>query len=237
LSAAPIHDAWNTRRYQIVGFVTLFLLVFGIGAWSLFTQLAGAVVGQGVIEVESKRQVVQHATGGVVGKILVKDGQKVKAGEVLLVFDDTFDRAELGVTESQLFPLMGTRARLIAEQNDAPNLEFDPELIERAKTDKIVAEIIRSQSDLLIARRLTRDKQIAQLQERKAQAQEQIDGMVARIAALDKQAALIADDLQGQRRLLLQGLTQKTRVISLQRDAAQADGNIEEARAAPRRPG
>src|SRR5690606_23589204 len=103
---------------------------------------------------ETERQVVQHATGGVVGKILAKDGQTVKAGETLLVFDDTFDRAELKVVESQLFPLLGTQARLIAEQDEAPAPIFAPELVERASSNPTEASIIRSQTELLEARRL-----------------------------------------------------------------------------------
>jgi HlyD family secretion protein len=222
--------AWGMKRHMITGFATVAVLVLGLGAWSTLTSIAGAVVGMGVVEVETKRQVVQHATGGVVGKILVKEGQKVKAGETLLLFDDTFDRAELGVIESQLYPLLGTRARLIAEQDDAAEPVFDPELVERAKTSPTEAEIIRSQRDLLVARRATRDKQIEQLNERKRQVQEQNDGMDARIKALEQQLALIRGDLEGQRSLLGQGLTQKSRVTALERDEAQALGSIEEAR-------
>lgn len=218
----------SSRRYLIMGFVTLALLVLGLGSWSVFTEMAGAVVGSGVIEVETKRQVVQHAVGGVVGQILVKEGDPVKAGQTLVVFDDTFDKAELAVIESQLFPLLGTRARLIAEQDETPQASFDPELVARAKTDPTAAEIMRGQADLLLARRMTRDKQIAQLQERKAQIQKQIDGLDARIGALKNQLTLINSDLSGQQALLQQGLTQKSRVISLQRDAAQAEGNISE---------
>ena len=73
---------------MITGSITLFVLVFGLGAWSLFTQMAGAVVGSGVVEVETKRQVVQHATGGVIGKILVREGDLValqsRVGEISL---------------------------------------------------------------------------------------------------------------------------------------------------------
>jgi HlyD family secretion protein len=217
------------KRYMIGGFVTVFVLVFGLGAWSVFTEMAGAVVGQGVVEVETKRQVIQHATGGVVGKILVKEGDLVKAGQTVLVFDDTFDRAELAVIESQLFPLLGTRARLIAEQDEAPTPTFDPELVTRAKTSAREAEIMRSQSELLIARRLTRDKQIDQLKERKTQIINQNDGLVARIGALKTQLALILDDKEIQNELLRKGLTQKSRVIALERDEAQVRGNISEA--------
>jgi HlyD family secretion protein len=217
------------KRYMIMGFFTLFLLVFGLGAWSLFTTMAGAVVGSGVVEVETKRQVVQHATGGVVGKIMVREGDLVKAGQTVLVFDDTFDRAELAVTESQLFPLLGTRARSIAEQDEAPVVTFDKELIERAKTNPTEAEIMRSQSELLLARRLTRDKQIEQLQERKQQISQQNEGLDGRIDALKKQLGFLEDDIDGQRKLLEQGLTQKSRVSALERDAAQIRGSMAEA--------
>ncbi len=220
--------AWSMRRYLILGFTTLGFLVLGLGSWSVFTQMAGAVVGSGVIEVETKRQVVQHAVGGVVGKILVKDGDIVKSGQTLIVFDDTFDRAELAVIESQLFPLLGTRARLIAEQDEAPAPVFDPELIKRAETDPIAAEIIRGQTDLLLARRLTRDKQIAQLQERKAQIQKQIEGLNARIVSIKKQLFFLDQDIDAQNKLLAQGLTQKSRVSSLERDAAQLNGSTAE---------
>jgi HlyD family secretion protein len=214
---------------MVMGFITLAVLVFGLGAWSLFTTMAGAVVGSGVVEVETKRQVVQHATGGVVGKIMVREGDLVKAGQTVLVFDDTFDRAELAVTESQLFPLLGTRARSIAEQDEAPVVTFDKELIERAKTNPTEAEIMRSQSELLLARRLTRDKQIEQLQERKQQISQQNEGLDGRIDALKKQLGFLEDDIDGQRKLLEQGLTQKSRVSALERDAAQIRGSMAEA--------
>ena len=219
------------RRYLIIGFFTVFVLIFGFGAWSVFTQISGAVVGIGVVEVETKRQVVQHATGGVVGQILAKEGQEVKAGDTLIVFDDAFDRAELKVIESQLFPMLGMRARLTAEQDEAPEPIYDPELLERAKTDPTEAEIVRSQTELLKARRLTRDQQIDQLKERQAQVNEQIEGLNSRIAALGKQIELIEGDLKGQRELLQKGLTQRARVTALERDLTEALGSIQEAKA------
>jgi HlyD family secretion protein len=160
---------------------------------------------------------------------MVREGDLVKAGQTVLVFDDTFDRAELAVTESQLFPLLGTRARSIAEQDEAPVVTFDKELIERAKTNPTEAEIMRSQSELLLARRLTRDKQIEQLQERKQQITQQNEGLEARIDALKKQLGFLEDDIEGQRKLLEQGLTQKSRVSALERDAAQIRGSMAEA--------
>lgn len=225
----PADQNWSMRRYSIIGFLTVFVLVFGLGAWSVMTTIAGAVVGTGVVEVETKRQVVQHAVGGVVGKILAKEGQQVKAGDDLIVFDDTFDRAELKVIESQLFPLLGMRGRLMAEQDDTPEPKFDAELVERAKSNGIEAEIVRAQTELLKARRLTRDQQVDQLKERQKQVSQQIAGLNSRIEGLDRQVSLINGDLEGQQELLKKGLTQRTRVTSLERDLAQAEGNKEEA--------
>ena len=231
IPVTPAQDPWSMRRYLIIGFITVFVLVFGFGAWAVFTRIAGAVVGIGVVEVETKRQVVQHATGGVVGKILAKEGQEVKAGQTLIVFDDTFDRAELKVIESQLFPLLGMRARLTAEQDEAETPAFDPELLERAKTNATDAEIVRAQTELLKARRLTRDQQIDQLKERQTQVNRQIEGLTSRIEGLDKQIELIQGDLKGQQELLAKGLTQRARVTALERDLAEAQGNKEEANA------
>ena len=231
LPAPNSKNLWSMRRYVITGFLTVFILVFGFGAWSVFTRMAGAVVGTGVVEVETKRQVVQHAIGGVVGEILVKEGQQVKAGDTLIIFDDTFDRAELKVIESQLFPMLGKRARLLAEQDEKPEPEFDPELVERAKTDPTEAAIIRTQIELLKARRLTRDQQIDQLKERQTQVNKQIEGLNSRIEGLRQQVKLIEGDLEGQRELLKKGLTQRARVTALERDLTEAKGNIEEANA------
>jgi HlyD family secretion protein len=217
------------RRYVITGFVAVFALVFGFGAWSMLTHIAGAVVGIGVVEVETKRQVVQHQTGGVIGQILAKEGQRVKAGDTLIVFDDTFDRAELNVIESQLFPLLGKRGRLMAEQDSAAAPTFDPELVERAKTNASFAEVISSERQLLEARRLTRDQQIDQLKERQTQVNRQIEGLNSRISGLERQAELIEGDLKGQRELLAKGLTQRARVTALERDLTEARGGRQEA--------
>lgn len=222
-------NTWSVRRHAVIGFITVFVLVFGFGAWAVFTQIAGAVVGVGVVEVETKRQVIQHAVGGVVGKILAKEGQQVKAGDTLIVFDDTFDRAELKVIESQLFPLLGKSARLTAEQDDAAAPTFDPELVERAKTRPNEADLLRSETELLKARRLTRDQQIDQLKERQTQVNKQIEGLHSRIEGLEKQAELIRGDLKGQQELLQKGLTQRARVTALERDLTEAEGNREEA--------
>ena len=95
-----VRDRWRMRPLVFVGYVTMFLLVFGIGAWGAVSRISGAVVGAGALEVQGNRQVVQHPTGGVIKEIHARDGDKVEAGDVLIELDgedlapelDTVDR-------------------------------------------------------------------------------------------------------------------------------------------------
>ena len=220
---------WTSRGYAFIGYVTVFVLLGGVGAWAALTRINGAVVAGGIVEVASQRQVVQHPTGGVVGKIFVDEGDKVEAGQVLMRLDDTFDRSELVVIESQLFSLMGTAARLKAEQDEATEITFDPELLEAAKTSAEAKAIVDGQRRLMKARKETRDKQMGQLQEKKAQIGKQNDGLESRIEALKTQLKLIGQELDAQNKLLAQSLTNASRVLALQREEADIKGTISQA--------
>ena len=104
------NNKWSSGGHALIGYSTIFVLLGGVGAWAALTQVNGAVVASGVIEVASNRQVVQHLTGGVIGEILVKEGSTVQAGDVLMRLDDTFDRSELAVIEGQLLQLAWHRS-------------------------------------------------------------------------------------------------------------------------------
>ena len=97
------------RKLNLVGLAITVLLVGGFGGWAATTQLAGAVIAPGTIVVESNVKKVQHPTGGVVGEILVKEGDEVEAGQIVLRLDDTVTKATLGVVRSQLDELHGAR--------------------------------------------------------------------------------------------------------------------------------
>ena len=87
-------------------------LVGGFGSWSVMTNIAGAIVTSGQLEVEQNRQVVQHPDGGVVAEIAVKEGDTVEAGDLLLRLDGAMLQSELAIVEGQLFEIMARRARL-----------------------------------------------------------------------------------------------------------------------------
>ena len=115
---------YSARMPLTVGFLALALLVGGIGYWSVRTQIAGAIIANGMIVVENNRQIVQHPEGGIVGEIAARDGDRVDAGMLLVQLDDTLLRSELSVAELQLVELGARRARLEAERDEEETVKF-----------------------------------------------------------------------------------------------------------------
>jgi HlyD family secretion protein len=216
----------NARTSLILGFGALAVLVGGIGGWAAMANIAGAIVAPGQIKVEGDRQVVQHPDGGVVGEINVVDGDFVEAGEILMRFDDTLLRSELTIVESQLYEIMARRGRLDAERDGLDTITFDQELLDLAAENAEIAELVDGQQRLFEARRITRAKQVEQLNERQTQIEEQIKGSEAQLAALDVQLGLIRKELADQQSLLDQGLAQSSRVLQLQREEAGLNGQV-----------
>lgn len=223
-SAQAQAQGWEAGRYIRYGLFFTALLVFGLGGWSAFAKLAGAVIAPGQLRVEAQRQVVQHPDGGVVGEIFVRDGDVVEAGDVMIRLDGNKLSSELAVLESQLFEIMARRGRLVAEQTGAEEISFDDELIEKARTDPGVATLIEGQRALFRARAETMDREIELTGERQIQLQEQIVGTEAEVTSLERQAELIAEELEAQRGLYEKGLAQVNRVLALEREAARLEG-------------
>ena len=140
--------SWSAARPLVAGLLTLVCLVCGLGAWSVFTTLAGAVIAPGQIEVSQRGQVVQHLDGGLVAAILAQEGEKVAAGDVLLRLDGSALRSELAIIETQVMELSARRARLEAQRDAAVVLTFSSDLTAAAATEGDVAEMIAGQAGL-----------------------------------------------------------------------------------------
>ncbi len=219
---------WSVRRPLLIGFVALFVLVFGLGAWSALTNISGAVVGSGMIIVEGNRQPVQHPEGGTVGEILVREGTRVEAGDLLVRLDGAQMRSELAIVESQLFEIMARRGRLTAERDGADSVVFDQELVALAASGNAVKDLVEGQARLFEARRDSLAREREQLRERKTQIGNQVIGATAQLEALQEQLSLIQQELDDQQTLLDRGLTQASRVLSLQRERARLGGQVGE---------
>lgn len=219
---------FSSRRPVIIGMIALAILVGGFGGWSVFTQLAGAIIAPGRIEVEQNRQVVQHPDGGVVAELLVKEGDRVAADQVLVRLDPTQLQSQLAIIEGQLFELMARRGRLDAERDGLAVPVYDPELVRVAAVNPDVRSLMDGQTRLMEARGATLSQQVDQLGKRKGQIVSQIQGIDAQQIALTEQLALIQKELTDQQSLLDRGLAQAARVLALQREQSRLAGQVGE---------
>ncbi len=213
----------STRRPLMVGFVSSLLLVFGVGGWAATTQISGAVIANGKLVVDSNVKKIQHPTGGVVDELLVKEGDRVKQGDVLLRLDGTQSRASLGVVSKALDELQARQARFEAERDGAASLAFAPDLVRRGDQPEI-ANLMAGERRLFEMRRVAREGQKAQLREQIQQLQRQIEGVEAQEVAKRKEIRILATELESVRTLWKQNLVQISRVTALERDAARLDG-------------
>jgi HlyD family secretion protein len=211
------------RRYSLVGLSSAFFLVGGLGGWAAVTELSGAVVAPGAIVVDSHVKKVQHPTGGVVGEILARDGDRVRAGDVVIRLDETVARASLAMVSKSLDELAARQGRLEAERDGAQQVAF-PAAFKSRTQDPELASLIQGEINVFEDRREARAGQKAQLQERISQLQEQIDGLKLQASAKGDEIQLIQGELTGVEQLWKKNLVPITRVTSLKREETRLRG-------------
>ncbi|WP_037227486.1 HlyD family type I secretion periplasmic adaptor subunit [Roseobacter sp. GAI101] len=218
--------AWRVWMPLSIGFGALVVLVGVLGVWSVTARIAGAVIASGMIQVENNRQVVQHPEGGVVGEILAKDGDEIEAGDVVMRLDDALLQSELAIVQGQLFEIKARQARLAAERDGLEDIVLPDELVEAAANSPEIESMIDGQRSLFLARKESLRREADQISEQIAQANNQIEGTEAQLAAFQTQQDLILSELEDAESLLEKGLAQASKVSSLQREQARLLGEI-----------
>jgi len=221
-------DPWSARTPLIVGFLGLLVLVGGFGTWSVRTQIAGAIIASGRIEVERNRQVVQHPTGGVVADIMITEGATVTAGELLIELESAGLQSQYTISEGQLFEILARRGRLEAERDNAETIAFLDEVVEMAADNDDLDELVVGQRNLFFARKESASKELEQLEKRQAQIGNQIEGIDAQTESLGEQLALIQQELDNQQNLFNRGLAQGGTLLALRRNLASLNGQLGE---------
>jgi HlyD family type I secretion membrane fusion protein len=211
------------RGLILTGALIIALFFGGLGAWAARAPLASAALAPGLVAVESNRKTVQHLEGGIISALLVRNGDRVRQGQVLLRLDPVESRAEFEQLEGRRLALLAQRARLIAERDAAPDLVLTPELAGR-EAEPQVAELLAGQRRILAARNEVAEGQAAVLQQRIGQYEAEIVSLEAQAASGREQLKLISEELKGVAELFRKGLEKKARLLALEREAARLQG-------------
>lgn len=221
----------SVRAFMTAGLVTTLVLVGGIGVWAATTELAGAVIAPGTVVVASSIKKIQHPTGGVVGKINVKNGDEVHAGDILVSLDDTVMRANLQLITKQIDELTGRIARLEAERDGQGQIDFPAGFLARG-AEPDVGKILKGEQSLFETRRQVRSEQKMQLGERISGLREEISGNTAQATAKSQEIKLIADELSSLATLEQKQLVTTSKMMALRREAARLEGEKAQLQAA-----
>ncbi|RKE80266.1 HlyD family type I secretion periplasmic adaptor subunit [Rhizobium sp. AG855] len=216
--------ARSIRSNLLLATAALALLTTG-GGVAATVEISGAVIAGGTVVVNSEVKKVQHPAGGTVAEILVSNGQRVRAGDVVARLDATVAAANLAIVSNSLDELVAKRARLLAERDGQATITFDAELLGRSQ-DEGVQHILTNETRAFALRREAREGQKAQLQERIVQLSEQVTGLEEQATAMDVQVDLARKDLALAQKMWTQKLVQYSRLNTAQREKADLDGEL-----------
>lgn len=225
-------DRWATlseprsdmRRIVAWGCVLLILQFCCIGVWATTIPLRSAVVASGFIKVHSKRKAVQHLEGGIIKSILVRENDRVQAGQVIARLDTTQIEAMLGSLETKLFADLAMEARLAAEQAGEKAIRFPDEL--RASSAPAAGIAILTQRAEFAARLTAIDGERKQIDQQMLQSEDIIRGLEGDTNGAEQQLALLKEEIADTSSLLAKGLARKPRLLALQRSQAETEGQI-----------
>lgn len=218
------HTRASIRRLVFAAGISMATLLIGVGGWAATAEFSGAVVASGSLVVESEVKKVQHPNGGVIGELLVRDGDRVTAGDVVIRLDETVTQANLSIVSKALEESLARQARLEAERDGATQVVFPGELSVAAEDSPETAALLNGERRLFDTRNTARAGLKSQYIERIGQVRDQIQAYSDQIVAKDQEGDLIEQELGGVRELYRKQLVPLTRVNALERDAARIAG-------------
>ncbi|WP_232517901.1 HlyD family type I secretion periplasmic adaptor subunit [Burkholderia ambifaria] len=194
--------------------------------WAALAPLSGAVVAEGAVRTEGERKTVQHLEGGIVKEILIRDGDRVKAGQVLIVLDNVGPAAELSALQAQSDSEQARIARLSAERELKETLSF-PATLESRRNDPRVAELLARESSLFIARRRAFVDQSTMLRTELAQTRQEIAISAQLIQTMNRSYDMARQQRRTNETLHQEGFVAETKVLDLQRTEADALSRVQ----------
>lgn len=218
-------DAPNLRAGKLgirIIAVTLVILIL-VGT---LVPIESAAIAHGKVAVLSHRRTVQHLEGGIISQLLVKEGDKVTAGQTLITLDDTQIKAQHTMLQTQLWTAQAAYARLVAERENAAKLIFPEDLIMTAENNPSLREILANEKALFDNRHNTFESQRQVYALKADQIHEQIEGIEVELHAEERKNVLVTEEVDEVDKLLRAGLAQKSRLLALKRAKEESDGLI-----------
>ncbi|MBS1166453.1 MAG: HlyD family type secretion periplasmic adaptor subunit [Proteobacteria bacterium] len=216
----------SIRKHLLAGVIACVGLIGGLGGWAVMTPLSGAIIAHGQVDVSGNVKRVQHREGGIVEAIYVADGDRVKAGDVVVRLDATSIRANLAILETQIVDLLARRQRLLAERDSAdelPAINLNTNLYPRLVG---LENALEAERRLFKARLVSIETRKSQLGAQVTQSRKEIEGLQARLVATRDQLKLTNDELDGVLPLWEKGLVSIDRLSQLRRSKAELTGTI-----------
>jgi HlyD family secretion protein len=198
--------------------------VIGLGIWSFLAPLESAAIAAGTVEVESSRKTIQHLEGGIVGAILVRDGEHVSAGQTVVRLDDTTARTQLKALLGQYWDAQAREDRLTAERDRRDRIAFRSALQSIQHSNPSVDPILRSHEQIFETGRRVKQTQISVAMQQMAQTENEIVGLRAQQEAAASRAAIIRKEVGTVVPLVEKGLERRPRLLALEREMAEIDG-------------
>lgn len=216
-----------SKSPPIAGTITagvLMLLVFfgGFGAWAALAPLSSAVIAHGRMVVESNRRTVQHFEGGVIDELLVKEGQMVRTGDVLVRIAPEMSMFRTTAFDTQLIAARANEAKLLALLNGSTEIDFPADILARRHEPEI-AETLRAQEAMFVTSLNNLREEKAVLQQRIEQLRSQMTGFSAQVTSTERQLQLSREELRDLRTLLDDGLARRSNVLALERSIAEIE--------------
>jgi protease secretion system membrane fusion protein len=224
---APLTVNTDAGAYSKLGWLTVLLGIGGFLVWAVTAPLDKGVPLQGTVAAAGNRKAVQHQAGGTVSKILVKDGDTVKAGQVLVRMNDVATGSALEMTRAQYYSASASEARLIAERDGKSVMAFPPAL-EAVKADPRVATNVALQEQLLSSRRMALENELAGLDANISGLKLQNAGILASRDSKKLQMSLLKEQLDNTRDLVRDGYVARSKQLELERGYAQISGALAE---------
>lgn len=227
LPAAPMDAADAAAHVKTdlgrAGRIGLWALGIGFGGfllWAALAPLDEGVPAPGTVALDTKRKAVQHLSGGIVQQVMVREGDEVRQGQVLIKLDDAVAKANYEGVRQSYFGVLATLGRLQAEQAGVAKIGFAPELLEAASKDAHIQQLVQNQRQLFTARRAQLKADLQSIEESIQGQQGQLQAYKMMAESRKGQLQLLQDELGPLRELVKEGYAPRNRQLELERSQA-----------------